>query len=228
MIIKRLKSILTMGLAVAALSVVGTNVHAQEQLGNGGFESPILGDQPATTGNFSAFSQDPANALIPLPTNSDENPLNGTQSVITQILGVDGSFVGIQQNVADIIVGETYTYTINARTDGNPLGLSAEYRIEYLDDAGGFVVDQFANNIAITDGLSDTYASFTQSSVAPAGATTARAVFALQSFGGGDNNGTVFLDDISLTGAVAAIPEPSSMGLMVAGLVGLVARRRRS
>ena len=39
----------------------------------------------------------------------------------------------------------------------------------------------------------------------------------------------IYIDDIMVTGLTAAIPEPATYGLMLAGLaaVGLVAKRRR-
>ena len=229
MTIKSLKSVFTAAFAVAALTVVGTNVQAQNLLNNASFESAILGNEPATSANFSGFSIDDTDATSPLPTNSSGSALTGTMGVEASILGFDNGFVGIQQNFDNIIPGETYTYTINAATNGDPLGLNVEYRLEYLDATGAFAGGQFDNNIDITTDLSGTFSSFTQTSVAPANAVTGRAVLALQSFAAGDNNtGTVFLDDFSVTGNVATIPEPSSLSLLAAGLIGLVARRRRS
>jgi hypothetical protein len=52
----------------------------------------------------------------------------------------------------------------------------------------------------------------------------ARVVYAIQTFSGGPtNNGTVFVDDMS----VVMIPEPASIALVGAGMLGLVAFRRR-
>lgn len=223
MIIKKLNSVLTIGMAVAAMAFVGPNVQAQNLLGNGGFESELGPDDSVPTDTFATFTGGPER-----PSLSTVAPNSGTQHLTAQILGVDATFVGIQQGIDNIIAGEEYTFSFFARGDG-PVDLNAEFRIEYLNELGEFAEDQFTNNQDIAPALTDTYAEFSQTNTAPEGAVSARAIFALATFNAGTDTGTVFLDDASFTGVVsAAVPEPSSLGLMAAGLIGLATRRRRS
>ncbi len=201
--------------------LLSLNVSAQELIENGGFESPLLAPNLSVEGNFSGF----AGGGVAEPILDATAPNSGASHLSIVFNGEDNSFAGVQQVVDNIVQGATYTFDIAARTVGT-FGLNAEFRIEYLDAAGNFVGDQFATNQDITTGLSDTYANFSNVSTAPTGATSLRAVFAAQSFGAGNNIGTVFADDFSLTGPVA-VPEPSSLCLLSVAMVGLASRRRR-
>ena len=56
--------------------------------------------------------------------------------------------------------------------------------------------------------MTDTYSQFTQTNTAPAGATSLRAVIAVQSFGAGvdaSNTGALFIDDTSIMGSLPAV-----------------------
>ena len=55
-----------------------------------------------------------------------------------------------------------------------------------------------------------TYATFTQTNIAPPGSVSLRAVIAVQSFGGGadgsnSNTGALFIDDTSIMGSLPAV-----------------------
>lgn len=214
---KSIRILLSMALVLGAFTL---NAQAQELLENGGFESALLAPDLSEEGNFSSFSGGPTQ-----PFQDTVNPNTGLAHLTTVFAGEDNTFAGVQQTQGGIITGETYTFSLLAQAAG-PLGFNVEFRLEYLDDLGGFVGGIFDNNVDITAGLNDTtYSFFTQSSIAPAGATQLRAVFAGQSFGGGDNTGTVFADDFSVTGVT--IPEPASFGLLALGMVGFASRRRR-
>ena len=71
--------------------------------------------------------------------------------------------------------------------------------------------------------MTSDYTEFSLTAPVPAGADTARVVYAIQTFGGGPtNNGTIFLDDASLT----VIPEPSTLALLALGGCGFFALKR--
>ena len=73
-------------------------------------------------------------------------------------------------------------------------------------------------------GSNRSYTAFNLSGLVPAGADTARVVYAIQSFSTNPlGNGNVFVDDMSFT----VVPEPSSMALLGLGGLALVASRRK-
>ena len=181
--------------------ISSAGLNAASLLANTGFETPIVSG--AGSGNWGTFSgSGPAE-----PTVGTVNPNSGSQHVNMTIAGNDNAFTGIQQNFDNIIVGNDYTFSFSALRSG-ALGLNAEFRIEWLDVGGAFVGGQFDNNQDITTSLTESYTLFSQTRTAPAGAVSGRAVIALQSFGAGDNNGIVFIDDADVDGVV--IPEPVS------------------
>lgn len=214
--------------AALVMGILAHSAQATELLENNGFESALAAPEMSLEGNFSPFAGSAGGPAPGFPTTDTINPNACTSHLVASILGEDNAFAGIQQTFSDFVEGETYTYSLFARADG-ALGINAEFRIEWLQaDGATFVGGQFDNNVDITGalGLSNAYQQFSQSDVAPAGAAFGRAVFAVQSFGGGDNNGTVFVDDVSVDG-LQAIPEPASAGVIALCLAGFVSRRRR-
>lgn len=171
-----------------------------ELVSNPSFEDPIGALDEVTSGQWNPFSNQGAT----FAGTDTTAPLTGSTHGVASISGDDNSFAGFQQQVDNIIPGEDYTFSLNARSEGVNLGgIDAEFRIEYLDANGGFTVDQFTNNIPIV--ATDTYASFTQTNTAPAGTVSLRAVIAVQSFGGGvdpTNTGALFIDDTSIMGSL--------------------------
>lgn len=169
---------------------------------NPSFEDPIGASGEETPGQWNPFDNGGATS----GTTSTIAPLTGSTHGVATIAGDDNSFAGFQQQVDNIVPGEDYTFSFNGRSEGPNLGgIDAEFRIEFLDANGNFAEDQFTNNVAVV--ATDTYAEFTQTNTAPAGAVSLRAVIAVQSFGGGldsSNSGTLFIDDTSIIGSLVA------------------------
>ena len=216
----------TLCFAVTALVAVPT-VHAQTELGgNVSFENAILADAGSTVDNWTTFVN---SGTATVDTTA---PLSGLQHLNLTMDGQANSFVGVQQLEQNIQVGEEYTFGFNARLmDGvlaSDLGVAAEFRIEWRDAAGVEIGGNQANTQAITGSLTDQYQLFSQTLTAPAGTESLNAVIALQSFGTGDSNGTVFYDDATISGPASSVPEPGSLALIGLGMAGLATRRRRS
>ncbi len=175
-----------------------------ELASNPSFEDPIgmSGDQ--APGNWNPFD----NGGNTSGTADTTAPLTGSTHGVASILGDENSFAGFVQQVDEIVPGEDYTFSFNARSEGANLeGIDAEFRLEFIDANGAFVGGQFDNNEAISP--TDSYAPFMQTRTAPAGAVSLRAVIAVQSFGGGadgsnSNNGALFIDDTSIMGSLIA------------------------
>ena len=172
---------------------------------NNSFEDPIGASGDQAPGTWNPFDND-GNTLGTTDTTA---PLTGATHGVASISGDENSFAGFVQQVDNIIPGEPYTFSLNARSDGVDLeGIDAEFRLEFIDANGGFVEDQFTNNAPLV--VTDTYAPFTQTHIAPPGSVSLRAVIAVQSFGGGadgsnSNSGGLFIDDTSIMGSLPAM-----------------------
>jgi len=90
-----------------------------------------------------------------------------------------------------------------------------EIRIEWRDSVNDVEITR-TPNLTPTPGAQ--YEPFSLPAVVPAGADTARVVYAIQSFGAGPNQ-LVRVDDLSF------VPEPASLALLSLG--GLAMLRRR-
>jgi PEP-CTERM motif len=201
-------------LSVAAV-MTASPAAAQNLLANPGFEDPITSDGPPFVGSWEGFAGNGATA----PANTGTNPRSGAQHVTLNINDVDNAFAGVFQDVEGLVPGQPTVFSGFYMTPSLPIELGTEFRIEWRKVGQAAEVGRTAN---ITIPPTGSYTEFSLPAVVPAGADTARVVFAIQTFGGTSNIGTVFLDDMSF------VPEPgSAVALGLAGL-GLVARRRRT
>ncbi len=198
--------------AAAALSLTAADVQAN-LLANPGFEGPPIAEGPPPfTGRWQPFG-----GFGPFPPTSAAtngvDPHTGLQHLELQIDNVANTFAGVFQDVPGLTPGD------NVEFSGWHLSLldagGIEIRIEWRDSVNDIEITRTPNLTPTPGAL---YEPFSLPSVVPAGADTARVVYAIQSFGAGPNQ-LVRVDDLSF------VPEPASLALLSLG--GLAMLRRR-
>jgi hypothetical protein len=212
--------------ALAALigALVGTNqARAANLLANAGFENPVTTDGYPFVGSWEAFNGGAGSSS----NNSATTPRSGAMDLGVSILNTDNTFAGAFQDVPNLVAGQQVTFSGFHMTSSNPLDLTTEVRIEWRtntnNDATSTEVSRTANLNPVA-GFGQ-YTPFSLIATVPAGATAARAVYAIQTFSGGPtNNGIVFVDDTSFD----VVPEPATMGLLGLGAIGCVTLGRRN
>ncbi|MFO1511641.1 MAG: PEP-CTERM sorting domain-containing protein [Verrucomicrobiota bacterium] len=204
--------------SVVLLSLT-TSTFAANLLVNSGFEDPITYDGAPFVGSWEGFNGGGATAA-----NSTLFPRTGAQSLGLSINNTVNTFAGAFQDVPGLAPGMSFSLDGWHATTSNPLSLGVEIRIEWRNSISNSEVSRTAN---LTPVPGASYLAFNLSGLVPAGADTARVVYAIQSFSTSPlGNGTVYVDDMSFT---TVVPEPTSMALLgLGGLALAVARRRKA
>ncbi len=202
-------------ICLCALVAIGANRAAANLFVDPSFENQITFDGAPFVGFWEGFNAGAGSEAI----NGTVMPRTGTLNLALSIFGVDNAFAGAFQDVL-VTPGTNYNFSGWHKTPSNPLDLGVEARIEWRSSVGNNEISRTPN---LTTPPTSDYTQFMLSGVAPAGADTARVVYAIQTFGGEPtNNGTVFVDDVSF-----AVPEPASVGLAAIAGIALLATRRR-
>ena len=190
-----------------------TTPFAANLLVNPGFESPITTDGPPFVGSWEGFAGDGASAA-----NGTAQPRTGAQHLTLTITTTPNSFTGAFQDVA-VLTGTEYTFSGWHASASNPLNVGVELRIEWRNSTTE--VSRTPNSTPVP---SAAYSAFSLTATAPAGADTARVVYAIQSFSTAPlGNGVVMVDDLSFD----AVPEPSAALFLGLGAMVLANRRRQ-
>lgn len=201
-------------LCALVLVAVAASGASANLLANPGFEDPIVFTGPPFVGVWLGFSGGAGASAA----NSNAMPRSGAQHLDLSIVNIDNTFAGVFQDVPNQVPGTTGVFSGWHKTISNPLDLDVEIRIEWRDSVNNVEISRTPN---LTTPPTAQYTEFTLAALVPAGADTARVVYAIQTFTGGPtNNGTVFVDDTSF------VPEPTMMSLGLAGLALAGIRRR--
>lgn len=187
--------------AVAALPAL----QASAQLANPGFEDPIL--DGAFAGNWGRFAGGPATA-----TQDSVDPRSGAKHMIFEAAGAD-SYAGIAQDLALPIGPGSIVKFSGWHKALFPSNATREVKFEWV----GAPQTRIDSTV-----VGDTYSQWSETAVAPIGATGVRLAYVISTFGSGPE-AKVYLDDIVAT----VVPEPATAGLLGAGLLGLLGLRRR-
>jgi hypothetical protein len=119
--------------------------------------------------------------------------------------------LGIVVNPGDMVTFSGYHKSLV-----DPFNATREVKIEWTG-APQLRVDEFA--------IPTDYTQFSLAGVAPAGTTGVTVTYAISSFGEGQGEANVYIDDFNV--AIVRVPEPASVMLGLVGLLGLVGFVRR-
>lgn len=180
------------------------------------FEGMITTDGPPFVGTWEGFTSG-SDAASNFTTNS---PRTGAQSLEANIFGVGNQFAGAFQDVLfpSYLAGTDAWFSGWHQLVGDAGG--SEIRIEWRNVDTNTEISRTPN--LTTSPVGSGYEEFIVASTIPAGANAARLVYAIQSFGGA-NNQTVYVDDVNFN--IAGVPEPTAALLALLGLAPLFRRR---
>ena len=234
----------TIALSLAATAAAGFAVGAQAAnlIANGGFESApqifTVGSQPGPGGQGAGYwlTQGPVANSATVSTDAHTGMFSASvtcpQLCGSTLFGNSADNGGLTLDPANW--GTTPTFSFWAKGAVGTTG-NLTYALRYLDGVG--------NILAGTTGLTlntvnpNTWTQFTNSGLVIPNGTTGvffETTFAIGPVGINNppfTGGGFLIDDISLQSTVAAVPEPESYALMLAGMAvvgGTVRRRRRS
>lgn len=211
------KNIILGGASLLFVACAAMPASAANLLANPGFESAVTYDGPPFIGSWEAFNGGAGSSAA----NSAVTPRSGAQDLELSINATDNTFAGAFQDVGGLVPGQIATFSGFHQTTSAVLGVASEYRIEWRNSGN---LGTEISRVQLTNSpVLNQYTSFSVTGPVPAGADTARLVYAIQTFGGepaAGNTGIVHVDDVSFV-----VPEPTSIAAL--GAAGLLLGRKR-
>lgn len=214
MLMKYLKCTLVI---VAMLAMVATAPVASAvsvKVADYSFESGPLVDDGNGVGKWNPFAGGTDNTSD----STETMPRTGLRSLELNLASKDG-FAGAYQDIA-AAPGTLFDYSVWHKETTDQNGAGVEMRVEFRDSVADTEISRTANFTPASLGAN--WEAFTISDSIPAGADTARIVYAIQSFGA-DVPQQVFVDDVTFE----CIPEPASLALLGLGGIAIATMRRR-
>ena len=201
--------------AIVLFTVCASQASAQNLVENPGFEDPTV-----TTGSANDVWFRFGSGANGVSSESTAMPRTGSRHIALQLVGAN-QFAGVFQNLNQTInPGDIVEFSGWARNaSGAPFAATQEIKLEWQGTP-----NPPQNRVDVLT-LGSDYEQFTHTGVAPAGTTGLVVTYALSSFGAGQGDALVFLDDISVT----IVPEPATVGMLGlgSGLFGLLRRRNK-
>jgi hypothetical protein len=206
----------TLALLVAcAATCFGAHAGAQNLFTNPSFEAPITLDGPPFVGSWEGFNGGGASAA-----SSTLMPRTGLGNVDLSITFTPNTFAGVFQDVP-VVAGDLVSFCGWNKSLTDPLQLGAEVRIEFRSTS--IAGPEISRTLNLVPAIGSQYSLFVLNATVPAGATIARAVYAIQSFSTQPlGNGLVSIDDFEFK----IVPEPTSLALGALALAPMGLRRR--
>ena len=236
-----LKKTIATGLTALAAGGFAVSAQAVNLVANGGFESAqaifATGTQPGAGMQGAGYWLTPGGTSAATLSNDAHSGLHSASVTCAQLCGstLFGNSAdngGLTLDVANW--GTTPTFSFYAKGQTGTTG-NLTWALRYLDGTGNILAQTLGQTLNSVN--PNTWSQFTTALTIP---TNTVGVFFETTFAIGPVgivNGTTFtgggflIDDISLQSTVAAVPEPESYALMLAGMAvvgGTVRRRRRS
>jgi hypothetical protein len=199
--------------ALAILTLGALQASAQNLVENPSFEDPTV-DMGSANDVWFRFGSGAGGTS----TESTVAPRTGARHIALQLVGTN-QFAGVFQNLNRLVnPGDVVTFSGWARSASTaPFAATQEIKLEWQGTP-----NPPQNRVDVLT-LGSSYEQFTHMGVAPAGTTGLVVTYAISSFGAGQGDTTVHLDDITVT----LIPEPATVGMFGLGALGLVRMARR-
>ena len=210
------RSRIALFIAMAIVLMATSQADAQNLLGNPGFEDPVVSGPGPFAGRWEPFSGGAGSSSV----GDGLMPRTGAGNLHLNITATNNTFAGAFQDVLGLSPGQLVTFGGWHKSASNGADYVSEFRIEWRD-----ATTEVGRTPNLTPVPTSDYTPFSRTETVPAGANTARVVYAIQTFSdaGGGNTGDVFLDDMSFT----RVPEPATAAMAALAGLGLVAMRRR-